>query len=44
MSDLNIVDIENESTFHKTPKLAHNLDFILNHPGRVFSMEEVAKL
>ncbi|KRX00122.1 hypothetical protein PPERSA_10621 [Pseudocohnilembus persalinus] len=44
LSDLNIVEIENLQTFHKTPKLAHNLNMILKQPGNVFPVEEMMKL
>lgn len=29
LDDINILNIENEETFHRTPQLAHNLDIIL---------------
>jgi len=29
LDDVNIVNIENENTFHKVPKLAHHLDIIV---------------
>ena len=33
MDDVNIINIENEETFHRIPKLAHNLEAILRKPG-----------
>lgn len=29
LDDINIVNISNEATFHKVPRLAHNLDVIV---------------
>lgn len=43
LNDINIVNIENEETFHKIPKLAHNLDVILRKPG-VYPIESVIPL
>lgn len=43
LNDINIVNIENEETFHKIPKLAHNLDVILRKPG-VYPIESLIPL
>ena len=41
LDDINIINIENEETFHKVPKLAHNLDKIVLKPG-IYSMDAMA--
>jgi hypothetical protein len=43
LNEINVINIENEETFHKVPTLAHNLDIIVNKPG-IYPMEEIAKL
>ena len=43
LDDLNIIEIENEATFHRTPELKHNLDIILRKPG-IYPVDEIAKL
>jgi len=43
LDDVNIVNIENDETFHRTPKLAHNLDVILRRPG-IYPIESLLPL
>ena len=43
LDDLNIIHIENESTFHRVPKLTHGLEHVVRKPG-LYSIEQIAKL
>ena len=43
LDDLNIIHIENESTFHRVPKLTHGLENVVRKPG-LYSIEQIAKL
>lgn len=43
LDELNILNIENLETFHRVPKLQHNLDRLVHRPG-IYTMKEVAKL
>jgi hypothetical protein len=43
LDDLNIIHIENESTFHRVPKLMHGLENVVKKPG-LYSLEQIAKL
>ena len=42
LDNINIIDIENSETFHRTPILQHNLDIIVKNPG-IYKMSEIAK-
>jgi hypothetical protein len=42
MDDLNNIEIENEETFYRVPKLEHNLDSIVHKPG-IYFVDELAK-
>lgn len=41
LDDINIINIENEETFHKVPELAHHLEKIVLKPG-IYSMDAMA--
>lgn len=43
LDDLNIINIENEATFHRVPKLAHGLENIVLKPG-IYSLQEMGML
>lgn len=43
LDDINVINIENEETFHRVPQLAHNLDHVVQTPG-IYSIEEISKL
>lgn len=43
LDDVNIINIENEQTFHRVPKLAHHLEHIVYKPG-LYSMDSIATL
>lgn len=43
LDDLNVINIENEETFYRVPKLAHHLDLVVQTPG-IYRMSEISKL
>ncbi|EGR34709.1 mitochondrial mRNA processing protein, putative [Ichthyophthirius multifiliis] len=43
LDDCNIINIENESTFHRVPKLQHELENVVHYPG-IYFMDEIAKI
>ncbi|KAL4427251.1 hypothetical protein ABPG74_011487 [Tetrahymena malaccensis] len=43
LDDVNIINIENEQTFHRVPKLMHNLDQVVYKPG-LYKLEDIAQL
>jgi len=43
LDDLNVINIENEETFHRVPQLAHNLDHVVQTPG-IYTIDEISKL
>ena len=43
LDDINVINIENEETFHRVPKLTHNLDCVVQKPG-IYTMNEIGKL
>jgi hypothetical protein len=43
LDEINVINIENESTFWKVPKLAHNLDNIVHKPG-IYTVEDMVPL
>ncbi len=43
LDEINMVNIENEATFYKVPKLAHNLDICVHKPG-IYTAEDMSAL
>ena len=43
LDDLNVINIENEETFYRVPKLTHSLDCVVQKPG-IYTLDEVGKL
>ena len=43
LDELNNIEIENEETFYRVPRLQHELDIIVHKPG-IYSVDEFAKV
>ena len=43
LDEINIINIENEDTFYRVPKLAHHLDHLVHRPG-IYHLDDIKHL